>query len=58
MTAASKSPAKIFRLQIRHVHSDRNAAIRHLKALLKAMLRQYHFRALAVEQEHPHKAGG
>jgi hypothetical protein len=47
---ASKSPA-IFRLRIRHVHSDRNAAIRHLKALLKAMLRQYHYRAVTVEEE-------
>jgi len=47
---ASKS-ATIFRLRIRHVHSDRNADIRHLKALLKAMLRRHHFVALEVEEE-------
>jgi hypothetical protein len=51
MSTTVKTPVRIFRLRIRHIHPDRGAVIRHLKALLKAMLRTYHFRAVTVEEE-------
>jgi hypothetical protein len=54
MTATiSKPPAKVYRLRICPVGSSNDDAVRHLKVLLKAMLRRHGFRALTVEEEHP-----
>jgi hypothetical protein len=44
-------PPTIYRLRMRSV-SDRDADdIRHLRALLKVLLRRYHFRVVEIEQE-------
>jgi hypothetical protein len=51
MTASSTRPPTIYRLRLRSISSDRNADIRHLKALLKVLLRRYHFRAVEVAEE-------
>jgi hypothetical protein len=53
MTApAGKSPQKIYRLRLRALDPGRDADdIRHLRALLKVLLRKYHFRAVTVEEE-------
>ena len=41
----------IFRLRMTPIDADRNDDIRHLKAVLKWLLRRFRFRVLSVEQE-------
>jgi hypothetical protein len=51
-TSGTKAPAKVYRVRICPVSSNNDAdSIRHLRALLKTLLRQHHFRALTVEEE-------
>jgi hypothetical protein len=48
-------PPTIFRLRMRSVDADRDADdIRHLRALLKVLLRKYRFRVVEIEQEPAH----
>jgi len=50
MTASINKP--IFRLRMQPVDSDnRNDDIRHLRQVLKLLLRRLHFRVISVEQE-------
>jgi hypothetical protein len=52
MTASSTKPPTIYRLRMRSIAVDRDADdIRHLRALLKVLLRRYHFRVVEIEQE-------
>jgi hypothetical protein len=49
MTASEPT---IYRLRMRSVDADRDADdIRHLRALLKVLLRRYGFRVVEIEQE-------
>jgi hypothetical protein len=52
MTAPSSKPPdkRIYRLRLQAMDSDDND-IRHLRALLKVLLRRYHFRVVEIEQE-------
>ena len=49
MTASINKP--IFRLRMQPVDSDRNDDIRHLRQVLKLLLRRLRFRVISVEQE-------
>jgi hypothetical protein len=55
MTASSNKP--IYRLRLRSVDSDReNDNIRHLRAVLKLLLRRFGFRVIEIEQERTPRA--
>src|SRR5262249_24425219 len=47
----SSTPTKIYRMRLRSIGSDHNE-IHRLKALLKVMLRRFHFRVMGIELEH------
>ena len=49
MIASTNKP--IFRLRMTPVDSDRNDDIRHLRQVLKLLLRRLRFRVISVEQE-------
>jgi hypothetical protein len=50
--SATKPLAKVYRLRIRRVDPSNDAdEIRHLRAVLKVLLRKYHFRVVELEQE-------
>ena len=49
MTASTNKP--IFRLRMQPVDADRNDDIRHLRQVLKLLLRRLRFRVISVEQE-------
>ena len=49
MTASINKP--IFRLRMQPVDSDRNDDIRHLRQVLKLLLRRLRFCVISVEQE-------
>jgi hypothetical protein len=53
-TAVSKPPT-IYRLRLRLDDSNRDD-IRHLKQLLKILLRKYHFRCIEIEEEQDPRA--
>jgi hypothetical protein len=40
----------VYRLRIQHTDSDHDS-IRHLRAVLKVLLRRYRFRCLSIERE-------
>jgi hypothetical protein len=45
-------PPTIFKLRMRSINPDCDADdIRHLRALLKVLLRKYHFRVVEIELE-------
>jgi hypothetical protein len=50
MTVASKTPTTTYRLRIRPLHRE-DDDIRHLRALLKTLLRRHHFRVVEIERE-------
>jgi hypothetical protein len=57
MTAAVGKPPTIYRLRLRPLDSDsEHDAIRHLKALLKTLLRRHGFRCIELEQEQTPRA--
>jgi hypothetical protein len=41
----------IYRLRMTPIDADRNDDIRHLRQVLKLLLRRLHFRVISVEQE-------
>ena len=49
MTTPSSKP--IFRLRMTPVGADRNDDIRHLRQVLKMLLRRLRFRVISIEQE-------
>jgi hypothetical protein len=49
VTATNNKP--IFRLRMQPVDADRNDDIRHLRQVLKLLLRRLRFRVISVEQE-------
>jgi hypothetical protein len=54
MSASISKP--IFRLRLRSDSESDRDAIRHLKALLKTLLRKHHFRCVEVVQEQDPRA--
>jgi hypothetical protein len=55
IASKTKPPAKIYRLRICRVGSNNDAdAVRHLKTLLKSMLRCHGFRCIEVVEERAH----
>jgi hypothetical protein len=49
-TTGTKPCAKVYRLRLRAVDHD-DDDIRHLRAVLKQLLRRYRFRVIELEQE-------
>jgi hypothetical protein len=51
MTASVTPPPTIYRLRLKSDFNSERDGIRHLKQLLKTLLRRHHFRAVSVEIE-------
>jgi hypothetical protein len=55
IASISKPPAKVYRLRIRPVDPNNDAGtIRHLRLLLKTLLRRHGFRCVEVVEERTH----
>jgi hypothetical protein len=55
MTAAASKPPVIYRLRLRSLDSERDA-LRHLKQLLKTLLRRHRFVCVSAEEEQTPRA--